>query len=405
VLVQRRDGSKHRFRPLKGNTFDVCEARQLAIAPGERLLLRANCGDLLNGQLVTVKSIHGDGSLSLTDGRSVPAGYRKFCHGYAVTSHASQGKTVDEVLVVASSVSFPAVNREQFYVSISRGRERCTIFTDDKQLLQERVGRSRERKAALELQQLKDANDEGRGSPEAAFARFGGRSGSSRARRGQQPSGPAHARHAPHAQPAALPLQPDRGAFPFLDMQGPRGARHPDGGSGADPLPHAQADSRTARPDRRGSGTAGTTTPTPARTGTRIFTMNTPQPQQAPSVQEHSGQSLFLEAVTRQGRVHGFPLAQLVHYLLEANPELENDSKAPPERLLLWFSSHDLILTGWHLDHLRQLLRKGQSFTVTASDPRYLNLKPKECFVADVNVLNVSQAGQTLTIQRAASVE
>jgi hypothetical protein len=157
VLVQRQDGSRHRFRPLKGNTFDVCQARQIAIAPGERLLLQSNRGDLINGQLVTVKSVHHDGSLSLTDGRTVPADYRKFAHGYAVTSHASQGKTVDEVLVVASSVSAAAVNREQFYVSISRGRERCTIFTDDKQLLRDRVGRSRERKAALELQELKEA--------------------------------------------------------------------------------------------------------------------------------------------------------------------------------------------------------------------------------------------------------
>ena len=62
--------------------------------------------------------------------------------------------------------------------------------------------------------------------------------------------------------------------------------------------------------------------------------------------------------------------------------------KAPPERLSLWFSSHDVLITGWHLDHLRQLLRSGRSYTVTATDPRYLNLKPKECFVAEVIVLN-----------------
>ena len=79
-----------------------------------------------------------------------------FTHGYAVTSQASQGKTVDHVLLVASSRSFGAVNREQFYVSISRGRERVQVFTDDAELLARRVTAGGERKAAVELQALRD---------------------------------------------------------------------------------------------------------------------------------------------------------------------------------------------------------------------------------------------------------
>ena len=38
--------------------------------------------------------------------------------GYAVTSHASQGKTVDKVFIGQSSQSFPATNQRQFYVSV-----------------------------------------------------------------------------------------------------------------------------------------------------------------------------------------------------------------------------------------------------------------------------------------------
>ena len=63
---------------------------------------------------------------------------------------------MDEVLLVASSKSFAAVNREQFYVSISRGRERVHVFTDDSELLARRVTDSHERKAAIELQALRD---------------------------------------------------------------------------------------------------------------------------------------------------------------------------------------------------------------------------------------------------------
>ena len=75
---------------------------------------------------------------------------------YAVTSHSSQSKTVDDVLLVASSRSFAAVNREQFYVSISRGRKHVQVFTDDAELLSRRVTDSHERKAAVELQGLRD---------------------------------------------------------------------------------------------------------------------------------------------------------------------------------------------------------------------------------------------------------
>ena len=62
---------------------------------------------------------------------------------------------MDEVLLVASSRSFGAVNREQFYVSISRGRERCHVFTDDAELLAHRVMDSHNRTAAVELVALR----------------------------------------------------------------------------------------------------------------------------------------------------------------------------------------------------------------------------------------------------------
>ena len=61
--------------------------------------------------------------------------------GYAVTSHASQGKTVDKVFIGQSAESFPASNRRQFYVSVSRGKEQAVIFTDDKKELLKAVER------------------------------------------------------------------------------------------------------------------------------------------------------------------------------------------------------------------------------------------------------------------------
>ena len=157
LRVRRPDGTEVDFIPANAaSTFDVGEARELKVAAGDWLLLQANHGrEFINGERVQVREIQ-NGRISLTDGRQLPTSFNTFTHGYAVTSHSSQSKTVDEVLLVASSRSFAAVNREQFYVSISRGRERVHVFTDDTELLARRVTDSHERKAAVELEALRD---------------------------------------------------------------------------------------------------------------------------------------------------------------------------------------------------------------------------------------------------------
>jgi len=153
LKVQRVDGAEGLFPLGRGAaSFDVGETRKLKVAVGDRLLLQANAArkQFINGELVEVKAIQG-GALVLADGRVIPENYRAFTHGYAVTSHAAQGKTVDEVIVVASSRSLPAVSQEQFYVSISRGRDTCRVFTDDADLLRSHVTHSGTRLAAVEV--------------------------------------------------------------------------------------------------------------------------------------------------------------------------------------------------------------------------------------------------------------
>jgi ATP-dependent exoDNAse (exonuclease V) alpha subunit len=160
LKVQRSDGTETFFPLGQGSALcDVGERSKLKIAAGDKLLLQANAvavrKHFINGELVEVRTIQGD-SVLLADGRVIPADYRTFTHGYAVTSHAAQGKTVDEVLLVASSRSLPAINQEQFYVSISRGRERCQIFTDDSELLRSHITHSSARLAAVEAMPQRD---------------------------------------------------------------------------------------------------------------------------------------------------------------------------------------------------------------------------------------------------------
>ena len=95
-------------------SFDVGETRTLNVAAGDRLLLQANAGrkQFINGELVEVKAVHGE-DIVLTDGRIIPKDYRTFTYGYAVTSHAAQGQTANEVIVVTSSRPLPVVHRRR----------------------------------------------------------------------------------------------------------------------------------------------------------------------------------------------------------------------------------------------------------------------------------------------------
>ena len=135
----------------------VCLPREVPVAAGERLHLKANRklaagARTTNGELVTVKSVHADGRIELADGRVLEKGFREFLPGYAVTSYGSQGKTVDHVLFSDSTIK-AATNAQQWYVTISRGRRGIRIFTPDKIQLRENLVRSGHRSLALELAQ------------------------------------------------------------------------------------------------------------------------------------------------------------------------------------------------------------------------------------------------------------
>ena len=119
------------------------------VSAGDKLLLQANWRDkqfrATNGELVTVACVD-EGRIQLVDGRELPAKYRQFTHGYAVTAHRSQGKTVDFEIISAERMT-----RDLFYVSATRAREGLIVVTSDSQGLQESISVSGDRQSASEL--------------------------------------------------------------------------------------------------------------------------------------------------------------------------------------------------------------------------------------------------------------
>ncbi len=106
---------------------------------------------LNNGSIYRVRDFDARGNIVLDNGWTVSKEFGHLSHGYVVTSHASQGKTVDRVFIGESAESLGAASREQFYVSASRGREQVTVYTDDKHRLLEAINRPDDRLTATEL--------------------------------------------------------------------------------------------------------------------------------------------------------------------------------------------------------------------------------------------------------------
>lgn len=137
--------------------FQAFHSTRLRLAPGDVVRITHNgwtIGDkhrLNNGSMYRIDRFDAKGNIVLENGWAIGKDFGHLTHGYVVTSHASQGKTVDRVFVGQSSLSFPASSREQFYVSCSRARQRVTIYTDDKEALQEAIDQSDERVSATEF--------------------------------------------------------------------------------------------------------------------------------------------------------------------------------------------------------------------------------------------------------------
>jgi len=136
--------------------FTVYQKQELQLAKGEKIRItkggKTREGTRINnGDIFTIKGFTKQGHIKLNTGKVLDKGFGHLAYGYTTTSHSSQGKTVDRVFIAQSSQSLPAASREQFYVSISRARERATVFCDSKIELEKGVKKSGKRMTAREV--------------------------------------------------------------------------------------------------------------------------------------------------------------------------------------------------------------------------------------------------------------
>jgi hypothetical protein len=104
------------------------------------------------------------------------------------------------------------------------------------------------------------------------------------------------------------------------------------------------------------------------------------------------GGALFIELRPDPRTRTGFPVAQLCHYTLEANPGGDEEKEAP-ERLTLAFSTADVVVTGARLGKLVELINEHGLASVSAQDTRYAGTVGRGPWVARITIARIDKPG------------
>jgi len=160
VTVKRENAERVSYNPRRLHGVTLYRETERAFAKGDRVQFTAPNREqhIANRELGTIERIDARGNLQvrLDSGRTASFNIREnphIDHGYAVTSHSSQGQTADRVLIQVDTeqAGEKLINRRLAYVALSRGRYDAQLYTNDKGRLIERLSSDVSHRSAIEL--------------------------------------------------------------------------------------------------------------------------------------------------------------------------------------------------------------------------------------------------------------
>ena len=161
VLIQNEKNETLTLPTQRSKDYELYEKNIIPVARKDVIRVTRNGfdlqkKDLYNGQLFEVMKVSSSGKIQIRNLMSkteyeINKDFGHLSHAYCITSHASQGKSFDQVLIAQPASTFPATSSKQFYVSVSRGKEGVKIYTDKKQELMEHASKLGDRQSAIEL--------------------------------------------------------------------------------------------------------------------------------------------------------------------------------------------------------------------------------------------------------------
>ncbi|ADV83166.1 MobF family relaxase [Terriglobus saanensis] len=161
VTVRKEDGQQVSYDPARLRGIAAYRQIEREFSIGDKIQFTAPQRDLqvANRDLGTIQSIGDDRKFNVRmDGtkdrvvRFDANEMRHFDHGYAVTSHSSQGLTSERVLVNMDTGVHPELINSRFaYVSVSRASHNAHIYTNDAVNLARTLSHDASKTSALDV--------------------------------------------------------------------------------------------------------------------------------------------------------------------------------------------------------------------------------------------------------------
>jgi conjugative relaxase-like TrwC/TraI family protein len=149
TVILERNGQARKFKPSAKGKWDVLISSTMEVSVGDQIRATAGFREgknvFNNNDIAQVREIT-DTDLVLNDGRRMCRNGARIDQGVCITSHASQCRTVDQVVVLPDGADAKA-----WYVSLSRARDAMHVYTRDKAELRQSVMQPGERKSVWEF--------------------------------------------------------------------------------------------------------------------------------------------------------------------------------------------------------------------------------------------------------------
>jgi hypothetical protein len=151
TVTLERNGKVRHFKPSAKGKWEVLVSSTMQVSLGDQIRVtggfREGKNVFKNNDIVEVRQVT-DTELVLHDGRRMRRDGARIDQGVCITSHASQCRTVDQVVVLPDGA-----DAKSWYVSLSRARDAMHVYTRDKAALRQSVMHAGERESVWELVQ------------------------------------------------------------------------------------------------------------------------------------------------------------------------------------------------------------------------------------------------------------
>jgi conjugative relaxase-like TrwC/TraI family protein len=162
-VILEREGKTRTFNPNAKGKWNIYEPFEIVLSVGDQVRItegfRERGVTFRNNDIARIAAIDSE-RVTLDDGRSMRKDFLHLDQGVCITSHASECRTVRQIVALAPLESFAQMDAKAFYVLASRATHRALFFTDCKDAFRDAVLRPGEREAVWDYERAATGSQE-----------------------------------------------------------------------------------------------------------------------------------------------------------------------------------------------------------------------------------------------------